>query len=238
MSETPIDPTMERLLDAVLTGEDGGAIADSPTLRSFRDTAALATAAVTGTTPVPARLFDRLAADALRHCASVRPRPATPIRPLRPARWPVVAAAAAGVLITWLAMPRQPRPIDPASERSALLAAAGSFHQSWKSGPSPLQGAVSGDVVWNDQQQRGVLRLQGLPTAPAGRQFQLWIVDGEREGAPVDGGLFDVSANGETLVPVQARLHIGKAAAFVITVERHGGVVVSKQEDVVAIAGL
>ena len=93
-------------------------------------------------------------------------------------------------------------------------------------------------MVWNDQQQRGVLRLRGLPEAPAGRQFQLWIVDREREGAPVDGGLFDVAATGESLVPVQARLHIGKAAAFVITVERRGGVVVSKQEDVVAIAGL
>ncbi|MBK8100819.1 MAG: anti-sigma factor [Planctomycetes bacterium] len=238
MNETPIDPTMERLLDAALTGEDGGAISDTPTLRSFRDTAALATAAVTSTTPVPGRLFDRLAADALRHCASVRPRPSAPIRQFRPSRWPLVAAAAAGVLITWLVMPREAQAIDPATQRTALLADSGSFHQSWKSGPSPLQGAVSGDVVWNDQQQRGVLRLQGLPAAPEGRQFQLWIVDREREGAPVDGGLFDVSANGETLVPVQARLHIGKAAAFVITVERHGGVVVSKQEDVVAIAGL
>jgi len=39
-------------------------------------------------------------------------------------------------------------------------------------------------------------------------------------------------------VPVQAKLPIGRAAAFVVTLEGKDGAVVSKQEHVVAVARL
>jgi hypothetical protein len=109
----------------------------------------------------------------------------------------------------------------------------------WKSGPSPFAGTVRGDVVWSQDRQVGYLRFTGLPPLAPGHRFQLWVVDGERTGAPVDGGLFSIAdATAETVVPVHTTLPIGKPAAFVVTVEDARGVVVSGQEHVVAIAGL
>jgi hypothetical protein len=56
----------------------------------------------------------------------------------------------------------------------------------------------------------------------------------------VDGGVFDVTpqatASGDVIVPFRAKLPVGKAAAFVVTMEQPGGVVVSKQERVLALA--
>jgi hypothetical protein len=39
-------------------------------------------------------------------------------------------------------------------------------------------------------------------------------------------------------VPIHAKLPVREAKAFVVTVEKKGGVVVSEQKDVVAIAGI
>jgi hypothetical protein len=52
----------------------------------------------------------------------------------------------------------------------------------------------------------------------------------------VDGGVFDVPANsGEVVIPIHAELPILKLAAFAVTVEKPGGVVVSGREHVVAL---
>ena len=59
-------------------------------------------------------------------------------------------------------------------------------------------------------------------------QYQLWIVDPERDGKhPVDGGVFNVSSTGEVIIPIQAKLRIRSPRAFAITAEQPGGVVVS-----------
>jgi anti-sigma-K factor RskA len=72
---------------------------------------------------------------------------------------------------------------------------------------------------------------------PAVSQYQLWIVDPARDEIPVDGGVFDVpAAGGPVVIPIHAKLRVTKPAAFVITLEKPGGVVRSKQEIVVAIA--
>ena len=43
-------------------------------------------------------------------------------------------------------------------------------------------------------------------------------------------------ASGDVIVPFRAKLPVGKPAAFVVTMEQPGGVVVSKQERVMALA--
>ena len=54
---------------------------------------------------------------------------------------------------------------------------------------------------------------------------------------PVDGGVFDILQGENTaVIRIQNPLVITDPKAFVITLEQPGGVVVSKQEDVVAIA--
>jgi anti-sigma-K factor RskA len=97
---------------------------------------------------------------------------------------------------------------------------------------------ASGKVVWSDAAQQGYMTLQGIPANdPQKAQYQLWIVDPTRDEAPVDGGVFDIPADGSpVLVPIVAKLALKNPQAFVITLEQPGGVVKSKQEQVVALA--
>jgi len=68
-------------------------------------------------------------------------------------------------------------------------------------------------------------------------QYQIWIFDGARDKRfPVDGGVFDVPANTtDVVIPIRAELMVHKPAAFAVTVEKPGGVVVSGREHVVAL---
>jgi hypothetical protein len=98
---------------------------------------------------------------------------------------------------------------------------------------------VSGDVVWDNAKQVGFLTFVGLePNQPLRHQYQLWIVDASRdERYPVDGGVFDVPATGAAVViPVRASVPVREPLAFVVTVEKPGGAVVSARERVVAVA--
>lgn len=133
-----------------------------------------------------------------------------------------------------------PAPVPPTPTPAEALA---SLIESDKSvikaawGKGNTADAVAGQVVWSPIKQSGFMRLTGLPALPAGLQYQLWIIDAGRPGsAPIDGGVFDISSNGEVIVPFNAKLKVNSAAAFAITVEKEGGVVESKQEKVAALA--
>ncbi len=52
-------------------------------------------------------------------------------------------------------------------------------------------------------------------------------MDPGRDARPVDGGVFDITGEGEVIVPIDAKLPIGTPAVFAITLEQPGGVVVS-----------
>ena len=97
---------------------------------------------------------------------------------------------------------------------------------------------LSGEVIWNDEKQEGYMSLENLVVNdPTINQYQLWIVDPERDELPVDGGVFDITQNdGKSVIPIRNALAINKPVAFVITLEQPGGVVKSKQEIVVALA--
>ena len=97
---------------------------------------------------------------------------------------------------------------------------------------------LSGEVIWNDEKQEGYMSLENLAVNdPTKNQYQLWIVDPERDELPVDGGVFDITQkDGKSIIPIRNALVINKPVAFVITLEQPGGVVKSKQEIVVALA--
>jgi anti-sigma-K factor RskA len=97
---------------------------------------------------------------------------------------------------------------------------------------------MSGKVVWSDSMQEGYMILTNLPAnEPTAKQYQLWIVDPDRDEKPVDGGVFDIpTGDGTTIIPIRNPLVVNDPKAFVITLEQPGGVVVSKQEVVVALA--
>jgi anti-sigma-K factor RskA len=105
------------------------------------------------------------------------------------------------------------------------------------SASDPYNG-LSGEVIWNDEKQEGYMSLKNLAVNdPTQNQYQLWIVDPERDELPVDGGVFNITEkDGKQIIPIRNALAINKPVAFVITLEQPGGVVKSKQEVVVALA--
>ena len=127
----------------------------------------------------------------------------------------------------------------PSKAREELLAKAPDVTRvAWTATADPNAKGASGDVVWSQREQRGYMRFVGLtPNDRAQFQYQLWIFDKNRdEKFPVDGGVFDVSSTGEVIVPITAKLNVDDATLFAVTIERPGGVVVSKRERIVVTA--
>ena len=142
--------------------------------------------------------------------------------------WAVAAVLAIAMVIA-LRPETDVGTLDPASARETLLAEAETEIVEWGESEIPAYGHVTGDVVWNDEKQTGYLRLAGMPANdPAISQYQLWIVDPERDANPVDGGVFNVPPETKTvIIPIRAKLEVTDPEAFAITREQPGGVVVS-----------
>ncbi len=251
MSDERLEPLADAVLDAWESGAqvDFATTGDAPEARA--ELAGLERAAVmyaaigamrtAQAAPMRPAFFEQLVAVG----NEIAKAPAIPIQkaPLlghsvsRQPRWlPFLAGAAAGFLGAYLAL--TPSDQEPSRMREDFLGRGNYAKIDWKPGTSHSYGTVHGDVVWCTQRQQGFLRIDGLQPLPQGLQYQLWIVDADRTGAPVDGGLFDLASGNEQVVPIQAKLPVREAKAFVVTVEKKGGVVVSEQKDVVAIAGL
>lgn len=258
------DETFERELDRVTRAPSS----DSPVDELELVAAAVHLAAIEGLEAPPAALMDRLRAQAqsLRPdetpdeaAGSLRALPSTlgaapadpgasAPDPKTPPEGPSPTASAtgfvawagwlvaAGVLAIFLV--RSGAEVDPSLERDSLLALEDTIVLDWTATDDPLAGAVSGDVVWSNARQSGIMRFRDLaPNDPNEIQYQLWIFDGSRpDSPPVDGGVFDVGGEGEVLVPIDAKLGVGAPTLFAVTVERPGGVVVSDQEHIVVVA--
>ncbi len=145
--------------------------------------------------------------------------------------WAVAAMLA--VVVMFILRPGDDVPVDvfdPVTARAALIAEAPDTTViEWARPEIPAYNSVSGDVAWNDERQEGYLRLVGMPmNDPSISQYQLWIVDPDRDANPVDGGVFDVpEGGGEIVIPIDAKLIVSNPDAFAITREQPGGVVVS-----------
>jgi len=155
--------------------------------------------------------------------------------------WLVAAASLLFAAFTFLNSPLEKGPDETAV---ALADLEGTIELSWAAGPSERSGIVTGAVVWNDDLDQGYMEFEQFGSLAgndaSAEQYQLWIFDGDRDAArPVDGGVFDLPAEGEPVrVPIDAKLAVGKATLFAVTVERPGGVVVSAREHIVALAQL
>ena len=153
-------------------------------------------------------------------------------------------AAAACLLVAigawlWAGRASQPGKAPSIAEaRAELLRAPDVTTIEWKATDDPAAKGALGDVVWSQARQQGYMRFRGLAVNdPKQSQYQLWIFDkGRDDKYPVDGGVFDITPSGEVIVPIRAKLGVDDAAMFAVTVERPGGVVVSRRERIVVIA--
>lgn len=132
-----------------------------------------------------------------------------------------------------------PRIETPAEMRDELLrSGAALIRGDWAPGNVKDIKEITGDVVWSDEKQAGYMRFRGLPANdPEKETYQLWIFDETQDKAtPIDGGTFDVSADGEIIIPIDAKLKAQSPELFAVTIEKPGGVVVSKREKIAALA--
>jgi hypothetical protein len=144
----------------------------------------------------------------------------------------------AGGAVWWTQRARETPGVASPEQARAALVADRVAPIAWTASKDETARAAAGDVVWDQARQQGYMRFVGLrPNDPKQYQYQLWIFDKDRDAAfPVDGGVFDVSSTGEVIVPIAPKLHVGDATLFAVTVERPGGVVVSKRERIVVTA--
>jgi Anti-sigma-K factor rskA len=155
-----------------------------------------------------------------------------------PLETPVVTVVTPPAITPPTLPPLPPVPLTPAQEREAMLANANAVKGAMGATKDPAAKGVSGDFVWDPVTQKGFLHFVGLASNnPAVSEYQIWIFDGARDQRyPVDGGVFDVPANGdEVVIPINAALNVSKLAAFAVTVEKPGGVVVSSRQHVVVL---
>lgn len=132
-----------------------------------------------------------------------------------------------------------PQPLTLAQMRDEMLrSTAGVIQANWAA-PNPKdQNQISGDIVWSDEKQMGYMRFRGLPVNDVNKEtYQVWIFDKTQDKAtPIDGGTFDVTADGEVIIPIKAKLNAHGPEMFAVTVEKPGGVVVSKRGKIAALA--
>jgi len=93
---------------------------------------------------------------------------------------------------------------DGSTKRIALMALPGA-------------GSARVDVYWNPERKAAFFDVLSLPTAPEGKQYQLWAIV---EGAPVDMGVLPLDALADAW---QAFPFVEAPQAFAITLEREGG---------------
>ena len=167
--------------------------------------------------------------------------------------WAVAAAAcvalAVNVWFTRMSPPEivsnfptpaaSPVKLSPEEEYALLVASQPNMTKaSWATGNMKDLKEIGGDVVWSDEIQKGFMRLRGLPVNDKSKEtYQLWIFDKTQDKAtPIDGGTFDVEKGGEVIIPINAKLKAQGPELFAITVEKPGGVVVSKRGKIAALA--
>ena len=183
--------------------------------------------------------------------------PQAPSQEISQTRWVPWMVAAAALLIATVSifMPRGTQSVpDLNAQRLALIEStpAGELTQwDWIStDDAAVVGDVIGDVVWSDSLNKGFMRISGLAVNdPSLEQYQLWIFDvtnptgdlpqfgeGLLSQRPIDGGVFDINTSNEIIIEIDAKIVVEQAAAFAITVEPPGGVVVSDRSRVPLLA--
>lgn len=183
---------------------------------------------------VPANLKARLRHDADDFFGSKRGN-VVELRPSSSRRrgwdWGWATAAALALALVMTSLDDRAKAPDYETDRQQLIAAADATTViTWAAPESAEFAGVEGNVAWNDARQEGYMLLTGMPANdPRTSQYQLWLVDPDRDGNPVDGGVFDIPAGTATIViPIDAKLAVNKPKVFAITREQPGGVVVSE----------
>ena len=78
-----------------------------------------------------------------------------------------------------------------------------------------------GRVLWSPETKQAVLYAYGLPRPDAGKDYQLWVIQG---GTPKSEGVFPVDEQGRATHVLPEVPTAEGVAAFAVTIEPAGGV--------------
>ncbi len=81
--------------------------------------------------------------------------------------------------------------------------------------------AAVASVYFNPEQGKAFLNVVNLPTPPAGKQYQLWVLIGD--SPPADMGVFDLPSTPGTLKEIAFRSEFSNQVKFAVTLEDAGG---------------
>ena len=88
-------------------------------------------------------------------------------------------------------------------------------------GGQPAAPASQGRVLWSPETKEAVLYAYGLPAPPAGKDYQLWVIEG---ATPRSEGVFPVDAQGRATHVLPELPAAAGVGAFAVTLEPAGGV--------------
>lgn len=171
---------------------------------------------------------DRRACDNTRH-ATPPPRQTPVLARVGYLGYAALAASLALAAVVAL-KPLSDNTLDTPANQYAALTATDAKATRVAFSPLAVNASATGDVAWAEDQTTGAMRLVGLPSNEGEDwQYQLWVVDQQRDDRPVDGGVFDIPAGDQpAYVAFRPALPVDRPTAFAITREKRGGVVVSR----------
>lgn len=245
-----LDAEQQTEFDAI-NWQEMGTTAEVEITRFEQAAAAFAIAFDDASESLPDHLAERLTGDATEFFAHANKNTVQSARQIAAARTHVLAppiwrealallfaAASIAFLIFGLTTSdTNPKPLLP-SEQMASLVRVNPDDLVSVSWTQVHDKTTTGKVIWSDRKQEGYMTFKGLPVNdPTQQQYQLWVFDTDAEQAhPVDGGVFDINNDGEVVVPIDVRIPVNKAVMFAVTIEKPGGVVVSKREQIPVLA--
>jgi anti-sigma-K factor RskA len=109
--------------------------------------------------------------------------------------------------------------LDRLNEEMRLLTAPDAVHVSMNPQKSPKQ--PSGTAIFSPLRKRMMFMASNLPTLPAGKAYELWIIP--MQGAPMAAGVFKPDEHGNAMM-MDHKMPAGvEAKAFAVTVENEEG---------------
>ena len=132
--------------------------------------------------------------------------------------WAVAACLAVGCFVLGFKEFQKSKEVDDLRERDALSHLQIAMLQS----QVDAYAKTTGIVIWNEQLQKGVARLEHLPAPQAGHDYQLWIID-PKQPVPVSAGLVPTSTGETSRLEFKPEHPVTTAAKFAVSVEKTGG---------------
>lgn len=137
-------------------------------------------------------------------------------RPMPAAWWLAAASLAVATAVGAYALGAR----DAGATRSIVIVLAADDLVRVDLAGQPAAPRASARAFWS--RSRGmVFTAAHLPPLPAGRTYQLWIVDGEM---PIGAGLLEPGADGAVHTLVSPPRALSRPVAFAVTIEPAGGV--------------